>query len=463
MHKVYDSILDCIGDTPMVRLNRVTEGLKCTVYAKVEFFNPAGSIKDRVAKQIVVDAEAEGEIKSGGMIVEGTSGNTGAGLALMAAIRGYKSTFVMPDKQSEEKRAALRAWGSRVVITPTNVEADDPRSYYEVSKQLVRDSQNSFYANQYHNPSNPKAHYLSTGPEIYNQLDGKIDVLIAGLGTGGTITGIGKYLKEQNPDIKIIGVDPVGSLYYDYFHTGQPTQPYTYLVEGIGEDFLPSTMDFKYVDDVVRVNDKECFLMTRRMVREEGIFCGASCGAAVAGTLKYLRQHDREGLNVVVILPDSAKNYLSKVFNDKWMEENGFFAADNNLGFVADIIRSKGQSRPLISVEPEASLSVAIELLKTHGISQIPIIDNNHVVGVLAERTLFTRALETDSMDVPVRDLADMDYSTVDPGTEVSVLIELFRRYRVAIVYQNQKPLEIITRIDLIDYISRISGNKATS
>ncbi|MFT4977175.1 MAG: cystathionine beta-synthase, partial [Myxococcota bacterium] len=220
MHRVFDSILDCIGDTPMVRLNRVTEGLKCTVYAKVEFFNPAGSIKDRVARQIVLDAEESGELTPGGMIVEGTSGNTGAGLALMSAVRGYQSTFVMPDKQSEEKRAALRAWGSRVVITPTNVEPEDPRSYYEVSKQIVRDSPNSFYANQYHNPSNPKAHYLDTGPEIYNQLEGRVDVLIAGLGTGGTITGIGKYLKERNPDIQIIGIDPVGSLYYDYFHTG---------------------------------------------------------------------------------------------------------------------------------------------------------------------------------------------------------------------------------------------------
>lgn len=458
MHRVYDSILDCIGDTPMVRLNRVTEGLKCTVYAKVEFFNPAGSIKDRVARQIVVDAEEAGEITSGGTIVEGTSGNTGAGLALMAAVRGYQSTFVMPDKQSEEKRAALRAWGSRVVITPTNVDADDPRSYYEVSKKLASEP-NAFYANQYHNPSNPKAHYLQTGPEIYKQLDGKIDVLIAGLGTGGTITGIGHYLKEQNPDIKIVGIDPVGSLYYDYFHTGQPTQPYTYLVEGIGEDFLPTTMDFQYVDDVVRVNDKECFLMTRRLVREEGIFCGASCGAAVAGALKYLRLHDREDLNVVVILPDSAKNYLSKVFNDKWMEENGFFAADNNLGFVAELVQSKG-TRSLIAVPPDASLAEAIKLFKDHGISQLPIIENDNVIGVLNERTLLQRALESGAMDAPARDLADMNYSTVDPETDITVLIEMFRRYRLAIVYQNSKPIDIITRIDLIDYISRNTSKK---
>ncbi|MEL6347365.1 MAG: cystathionine beta-synthase [Myxococcota bacterium] len=460
MHRVYDSILDCIGDTPMVRLNRVTEGLKCTVYAKVEFFNPAGSIKDRIAKQIIEDAESEGMIAEGGMVVEGTSGNTGAGLALMSAVRGYTSTFVMADKQSEEKRQALRAWGSRVVICPTNVDADDPRSYYEVSKRIVQETPNSFYANQYHNPSNPKAHYLHTGPEIYNQLDGKIDVLIAGLGTGGTITGIGRYLKEQNPDIQIVGVDPVGSLYYDYFHTGKPTQPYSYLLEGIGEDFLPSTMDFQYVDDVVRVNDKECFLMTRRMVREEGIFCGASCGAAVAGALKYLRRHDRTDLNVVVILPDSGKNYLTKLFNDKWMEENGFLESDNNLGDVAGLLARRG-ARKLLSIAPGASLADAINVFKEHGISQLPLLDKDgQVIGVVAERTLLTRALEGGTMNIDVAELADVDYCTVEPQTEITVLTELFRRYRLAIVLGNHKPVDIITRIDLIDYISHVTNNR---
>ncbi len=458
MHRVFDSILDCIGDTPMVRLNRVTEGLRCTVYAKIEFFNPAGSIKDRVARQIIDDAEAAGEISPGGTVVEGTSGNTGAGLAMMAAVRGYKSTFVMPDKQSEEKRAALRAWGSRVVITPTNVEADDPRSYYEVSRRLVEEDPSSFYANQYHNPSNPEAHYRSTGPEIYNQLDGKIDVLFGGLGTGGTITGIGKYLKEQNPNIQIVGIDPVGSLYYDYFHSGQPTQPYTYLVEGIGEDFLPTTMDFENVDDVVRVNDRECFLMTRRLVREEGIFCGASCGAAVAGALKYLRKHDREDLRAVIILPDSGRNYLSKVFNDKWMEENGFLSQDNNLGMVADLIQARGDRRELISITPDTTIGAAIDLFKQHGISQVPVIESDRVIGVLAERPLLTRALEGGSMSAAVRDVVDMDYCTVDPDTEISVVTELFHRYRVAFVYQNHEPVDIITRIDLIDYISTLTG-----
>lgn len=462
MHRVYDSILDCIGDTPMVRLNRVTEGLKSTIYAKVEFFNPAGSIKDRVAKQIILDAEASGELTPGGMVVEGTSGNTGAGLALMAAVRGYSSTFVMPDKQSEEKRAALRAWGSRVVITPTNVDAADPRSYYEVSRRIVEETEGAFYANQYHNPSNPRAHYLSTGPEIHKQLDGKIDVLFAGLGTGGTISGIGQYLKEQNPDVKIIGIDPVGSLLYDYFHTGQTTQPYTYLVEGIGEDFLPTTLNFQYVDDVVRVNDRECFLMTRRLVREEGIFCGASCGAAVAGALKWLRRHDREGLNAVIILPDSGRNYLSKLFNDKWMEENGFLASSNSLGFVADLLQAKGQKRKLLTISPDASVAQAIALFKKHDISQLPLIDDQsgQVAGVLVERTLLNHALEGGSMEAPVQGLADLNYSTVSPDTEIEVLAEMFRRYGLVFVLQHQKPVDIITRIDFIDYISQITAKK---
>ena len=227
----------------------------------------------------------------------------GAGLAMAAALKGYNCIFVLPDKQSEEKRAALRAWGAKVVVTPTNVEADDPRSYYSVSRRLAEETPNAYYANQYHNPSNPQAHYETTGPELWDQTEGKIDVFIAGLGTGGTISGIGRYLKEQNPDVKVIGVDPVGSIYYDYFHTGQLTQPHSYLLEGIGEDFLPSTMNFDVVDDVVRVNDHESFVATRRLVAAEGLFCGVSCGAAVAGGLKYLRRNDREGMNAVILLP----------------------------------------------------------------------------------------------------------------------------------------------------------------
>jgi len=459
MKMVFDSIIDCIGNTPMVRLNSVTEGLQCTVYAKIEFMNPAGSVKDRVAVEIVNDAEKRGALKQGGTIVEGTSGNTGAGLALVAATRGYKTVFVLPDKQSEEKRAALRAWGSRVVVTPTNVEPDDPRSYYKVSERLVDETPNSCYANQYHNPANPIAHYKSTGPEIHDQLDGKIDVFFAGLGTGGTISGIGKYLKEQNKDVQIVGIDPVGSLYYDYFHTGQLTRPHTYLVEGIGEDFLPSTMDFEFVDDVIRVNDKECYLMTRRLVREEGLFCGVSCGAAVAGALKYLKRHDRKGMTAVILLPDGGRSYLSKVFNDKWMEENGFLDADSSLGTVADLTKGKGK-QTLITVNADAKVSEAIGQLKMHSISQIPVFEDGKMLGILTETQLLQRALGGERAETPVRELVEVNYCTVNPSTEITVLTELFRRFRVAVIYDDKEPIGIITRIDLIDFISKLTPKK---
>lgn len=458
MHKVYDNILACVGDTPMVKLNRVTTGLKSTVYAKIEMFNAGGSVKDRIALHIIDQAEKSGALKPGGTIIEGTSGNTGAGLAMVAALKGYKTIFVLPDKQSEEKRAALRAWGARVVVTPTNVEPEDPRSYYSVAKRLVEETPNSFYANQYHNPHNPEAHYNDTGPEIFKQLDGKLDVFIAGCGTGGTITGVGKYLKEQSPETKIVGVDPVGSLYYDYFHTGQLTQPHTYVLEGIGEDFLPSTMDFRYVDDVVRVNDRECFQMTRRLVREEGLYVGGSCGAAVAGALKYLRRVDREGLVACVLLPDSATKYLSKIFNDSWMRENGFLDEDDRMGTVGDLMAGRGK-RKLVSVLPNAKVSEVIGVLKLHGISQVPVVQDDHLRGVVFEKRVLERALEGNRSDIPVEDLVDASYCTVDRETEVSVLTELFRRFKVAVVLdEGNKPIDIITRIDLIDFISQVAA-----
>ncbi len=457
MRDVYDNVLECVGNTPLVRLNSVTKGLKSTLYAKIEWFNPGGSVKDRVALKIIEDAEKSGALKPGGTIVEGTSGNTGAGLAMVAALKGYKTIFVLPDKQSEEKRAALRAWGARVVVTPTNVEPDDPRSYYKTAERLVRETPNAFYANQYHNPVNPLAHYEKTGPELFNQLDGKLDVFVAGMGTGGTITGTGQYLKEQDPNIQIVGVDPVGSLYYDFFHTGQLTQPHTYVVEGIGEDFLPSTMDFQFVDDVVRVNDKECFQMTRRMVHEEGLFCGVSCGAAVAGTLKYLRRHDREGLVAVVLLPDSGVKYMSKVYNDQWMREMGYLDPDRGLGSVDEMLNKRGRSnRNLISVDPDAKVTEVIGVLKVNGISQVPLVADDKLVGVASEKRLLERALTGTGGATPVRDVMEANYCTVDEDTEVTVLMDLFKRFRVAIVLDgNNKPFDIITRIDLLDFVNQ--------
>ena len=460
MKNVYNNVLEVVGNTPLVRMNSMTEGLKANVYAKVEFVNPGGSVKDRIAMHIIDEAERSGALKPGGTIVEATSGNTGAGLAMVAALRGYKTVFVLPDKQSEEKRAALRAWGARVVVTPTNVEPDDPRSYYKTAERIVEETPNSFYANQYHNPANPEAHYRSTGPELYEQMDGKIDVFIAGAGTGGTLSGVGKYLKEQNPDIQIVAVDPVGSLYYDYFHTGQLTQPHSYLLEGIGEDFLPSTMNFDFVDDVVRVNDHESFVTTRRLVAAEGLFCGVSCGAAVAGGLKYLRRNDREGMNAVILLPDNGSRYLSKVYNDKWMEENGFMGESSSMGTLSDLLAGR-ENRELITVPASSSVSEVVGLLKLHGVSQLPVVDGDQLLGIISEKQLLERALQGERANVTVGTLAQPNYCTVNAQTDISVLTDLFRRFKVAIVLNEGQPTDIITRIDLIDHISQRAGAKA--
>ncbi len=457
MQNVHDTVLDAVGNTPLVRLNSVTTGLKANVYCKLEMLNPGSSIKDRIAMQIVADAEASGELKPGGTIVEATSGNTGAGLAMVAALKGYKCIFVLPDKQSEEKRAALRAWGAKVVVTPTNVTPDDPRSYYSVSRRIAEETPNAFYANQYHNPSNPKAHYNSTGPEIYSQVDGKIDVFICGLGTGGTISGIGKYLKEQNPDIKIIGIDPVGSVYYDYFQTGQVTDAFSYVVEGIGEDFLPTTMDFEVVDNVVRVNDKECMQMTRRLCREEGLFGGGSCGAAVAGAIKWIRKNDSEDLNVVVLLPDSGSRYTSKIYNDQWMSENGFLEASVGLGTVGDVLAAIGP-RDTITIPDTTPASEAIGLLKLHGISQVPVMRDGKAMGIIHETHLLEAALRRSHVTTRAGELADHNYTTVSTDTEVSVVSALLRKVRLALVIDDSELVGVLSRIDLIDHVARVTA-----
>ncbi|MFN7904579.1 MAG: PLP-dependent cysteine synthase family protein [Pseudobdellovibrionaceae bacterium] len=326
MKSIYNNLVETIGSTPIVRLNKVIDDSPHQFYVKLEYFNPGGSVKDRVATALIAGAEKRGQIQPGGTIIEATSGNTGLGLAMVAAIKGYKCIFVMPDKISEEKRAVLRAYGAKVVITPTGVEADDPRSYYQVAKTLVAKTPNCFYANQYYNPDNPQQHYETTGPEIWAQTHGDFDVFVGGAGTGGTMTGLARYLKEKKPSLKIICADPVGSILYDlYYHGKIIDPPKPYKVEGVGEDILPDNIQLKLYDGFERVSDLEAFLMTRRLIREEGICVGPSSALALVGAIKYSKKLESPQ-KILVMMPDNGKGYLSKVFNDQWMIDNGFLA-----------------------------------------------------------------------------------------------------------------------------------------
>lgn len=339
--KFSNSIIDSIGNTPLVKLNSVVDDLLPTVLVKIEYFNPGGSIKERMALQIINDAEKSGKLKKGDTIIEATgAGNTGIGLAIIAATRGYHTIFTMPDKNSKEKIDMLKAYGAEVIVCPTNVAPHDPQSYYKVAERLARELPNSFLTKQYSNPSNPLAHYKATGPEIWKQTDGELDYFVAGMGTGGTISGVGKYLKEQSKNVQTIGVDPVGSLYYEYFkHNNLESKAKTYKIEGIGEDFVPETIDFSFIDDVVQVTDKDAYLMARRLAREEGILVGSSSGAAVVGTLQYIREHKiGNDKTFVILLPDSGRSYLSKIYNDEWMQEQGFIEEDVNTSENAEVV-----------------------------------------------------------------------------------------------------------------------------
>src|SRR5580693_7413443 len=378
MHGALENITQAVGNTPIVRLNKVAHGLASEIYVKCEYLNPGGSHKDRLAWNLLRRAEEQG-LRPGGTIVEATSGNTGASLALLAALRGYKCIFVMPDKMSQEKISNLRAFGAKVVVCPTAVDAEDPRSYYKVSRRIADETPNCFYANQYHNPANPESHYLSSGPEIWKQTNGDFDAFVAGMGTGGTISGCGKFFKERKASIQLVGVDPVGSLYYDFVKSGRITKPFSYKVEGIGEDFFPTTMNLKIIDEIIRVDDKECFLMTRDLTRLEGLFVGGSGGAAVAGAIKYARQVDKPR-KIIVFLCDGGNKYVSKIFNDDWMRENGFLDDEPGLGTVRDILHA-GERKKLATASPTSKVREVIATLKSLGISQLPVVEGGKLRG----------------------------------------------------------------------------------
>lgn len=450
----YNNILETIGNTPLVKLNNLTKGMEATVLAKIETTNPGNSIKDRMAVKMIEDAEQSGLLKPGGTIIEGTSGNTGMGLAMAAVIKGYKCIFTTTDKQSKEKIDALRAFGAEVIVCPTNVEPEDPRSYYSVSSRLEREVPNAWKPNQYDNLSNTQAHYEQTGPEIWEQTEGKITHLIVGVGTGGTISGVGKYLKERNPAIKIWGIDSYGSVFKKYKETGEfdKNEIYPYITEGIGEDFLPKNVDFDVIDHFEKVTDKDAALMTREIARKEGIFVGNSAGAAVAGLLQMKDKLKAEDL-VVIIFHDHGSRYMGKMFNEDWLRERGFLK-DRKLN-AERVLSLRGQ-QDIVTIDCEQSVMETFNTMKTLNISQIPITQQGKVVGKVTEADILNALLESPSVKSgKVLNIMTAPFPFVDLNTSIDRLSSLINKDNNAVLVEDgDGKLEIITQYDIINAIS---------
>jgi cystathionine beta-synthase len=452
--KFYNNILETIGNTPLVKLNRITEDIKATVLAKIETTNPGNSVKDRIALQMIEDAEADGRLKPGWTIIEGTSGNTGMGLALVAAIKGYKLICVLSDKQSKEKMDILRAVGAEVLVCPTNVTPDDPRSYYSVSKRLGEETPNSWYVNQYDNPSNTKAHYLTTGPEIWEQTEGKITHFVVGVGTGGTMSGVGRYLKEKNPKIKNWGIDTYGSVFKKYHETGEfdENEIYPYITEGIGEDILPKNVDFSIIDKFEKVTDKDAALWQRKLAREEGIFVGNSAGSAIKGLLQ-LKDELKEDDVVVVLFHDHGSRYVGKMFNDDWMRDRGFL--EEQVTTAGDLVAKHGEL-PLISLFAEELVSHAIDKMRTHSISQIPVMKDGKFVGSLDDSKVYQSLVESPELrDTPISQIMQESFPVVKADATIDQISKMINKDNAAVMVELQNGNHhIITRHDLISAIA---------
>ncbi len=448
------NIIDAIGKTPIIKLNKVATGVSSEIYVKLEYLNPGGSTKDRIGAYIMEKAIKAGKLNPGGTIIEGTSGNTGVGLALFAAVHGYKCIFVLADKQSPEKINNLRAFGAKVIVCPTNVMPEDPRSYYSVSKRLSETIPNSYYVNQYDNLWNRETHEETTGPEIFNQTQGDFDIFMAGVGTGGTISGIGRYLKKVMPKVSIIGIDIEGSIVADFAKTGKIGIAKPYVLEGVGEDFIPGNYDFKAIDDWVVCGDKESFLMTRALLKHEGIYAGGSSGFAVAGAIKYAKTL-KTAKKILVLLPDSGNRYTSKIYNDEWMSSNGYLDSSFNV-LVEEVLEQLGKSKQeLITISDTATVGDAIKLMDNNGISQIPVIGKAGVIkGIVSEKSLLKPVFQGDfSLADSISVATSNKYTTIDQHQFLSAVANALLNKETVIVTDHNKPFAILTDIDVLHFI----------
>jgi cystathionine beta-synthase len=459
----HPDILGTIGRTPLVRLNQVTRGLRATVLAKLEYLNPGGSVKDRIGIRMLEEAEAAGEIRPGGTIIEGTSGNTGMGLALAAAVKGYKCIFTMPDKMSQEKINSLRALGAEVIVTPTEVEHDDPRSYHSVARRLSLEIPNSIFPNQYENLANTQAHYETTGPEIWEGTEGRITHLVVGVGTGGTITGAARYVKEQNPSVRVVGVDPEGSVFAGLFRTGVRPEPEPYKVEGIGQTEKPGNLDFAVIDDIVAVSDSDSFLTTRRLARLEGIFAGGSAGSAVFVALAEAAKLGEEAV-VVVIIPDSGTRYLSKIYNDNWMRENQYLESTLNIPAGEVLAEKSRKAEDLLAVPLATPIEEAVGLMREHAISQLPVVEGGEVVGSINEaRILEILVRDPSARSKPVAEYMGPPFPVLGADATLNTVAMHMKDETTAVIVrtssgQGRDRFDIITKSDLILFLTRVGS-----